>query len=171
VLVLAVGAAIANLDVRLGNGGVSIRTGWQKAAAQQAQAVQPAAPDEKAAWRAELSAFERQIRDQVATIQASAPASAAPMQASAIGRLSPEDRAALVRQVQPIVDEMGRRQQENFDRQLAQHFLRFARDVDSQRAADLRGIYQGLGQIDMRTTSEVANLRRIVSVANVQQMK
>ncbi len=175
VLVLAIGAAIANLDVRIGNGGVSIRTGWQRVGGgQQAQAPQPAAHDDKAPWRADLAAFERQVREQISTIQASAPSAstaAAPVPASALSRLSPEDRAALVRQVQPIIDGMGRRQQENFDRQLAQRFLRFARDVDSQRAADWRVIQQNLGQIDIRTTSEVADLRRMVRVANVQQMK
>jgi anti-sigma factor RsiW len=177
VLVLAAGAAIANLDISIGSGGVSIRTGWQNApAAQQAHAP---TPDATAPWRADLVALERQLRQEISAIPVSTMppplAGAAPTLVAAqppAGRLSPGDRTALVRQVQPLLDDIARRQQREFDRQLAERFIRFARDADVQRAADLRMIQQGLGQMDVRTTSEVAQLRQaFMRVANVQQMK
>jgi len=181
VLVLAVGAGIATVDVRIGNGGVTIRTGWQKAPVAQVQ-TQTAAQGAAAPWRADLVALERQLRQEMSPGSASTTApgvdrtAAAPtLAATTSARVSPEETATILRRVQTLIDDMERRQQREFDRQLAERFLRFARDVNSQRLADLRTIQQGFGQMDVRTTSEVAQLRQVqnylLRVANVQEIK
>jgi len=171
VLLLAVGAAIANLDVRVGSGGVSIRTGWQKAAPL-GQAQAPAHPVDLAS-RAELAAFKSEIEQELArvrTVAANANTAGAPRATTEV-RLSPTDRDAIQRQVQAVVDDLGRRQQHQFDQQIAERFLRLARDVDTQRSADQRRFLQGLNQIDVRTTqlSQVQNL--MLRQANVQEIR
>jgi hypothetical protein len=180
VLVLAVGAAIANFDIRVGNGGVSIRTGWQ-----QPTATQAVKGDDGAPWRAEMAAFERNLRRELApTAAASRPGTGAvPMNASAPlggpagGRgLSAAEAAELTRRVDALIAESERRQQQAFANMLATRLVQFGRDVEYQRRTDLQRIQQGFGQFDTRTTSELAQLkemqRYIVSrVANIQEIK
>ena len=176
VLVLAVGAAIANLDVRIGNGALTIKTGWQEApavtSASAARGGGAAAP-----WRADLAALERQLRREISahpvadTTRTEAGSVPGPTTATAVARLSPDERAALLRTVQTLIGDMERRQQREVDQQIAERFLRFARDVDTQRIADQRRFLQGLSQIDVRTTqlSQVSNY--LLRVANVQEIK
>ena len=61
--VLGVSATIANLDVRYDRSGLTIRTGWSTP---QASAL---APVNAAPWRAELTAFENQLRSEMKTSQ------------------------------------------------------------------------------------------------------
>ncbi|MGE5358857.1 MAG: anti-sigma factor family protein [Bacteroidales bacterium] len=181
VLVLAVGAAIANLDVRVGNGGVSISTGWRQPAATRAGN----GPGTEA-WRAEFAALESKLRRELApTPAASQPdaASAVPMNASApLAGTSPAARglsaattAELARRFDALIAESERRQQRAFENLLATRLVQFGRDVESQRRADLVRIQQGLGQMDTRTTSELVQLREmqkyLYRVANIQEIK
>src|SRR5258706_1279544 len=73
-LFLGVSAGIANLDVRYDANGLSVRTGWSKAAAlvppgpsasasSSARATDPGAAT--APWRADLAALERQLKDEI----------------------------------------------------------------------------------------------------------
>jgi len=168
VLVLAFGAGIANLDVRVGT--VAIRTGWH-------QVVQAPAPQARAqagvtVSRADLDALAQQLRQELASVSsAAAPAGGSAPAARNVSapsaRLSPED----FRRVQTIVDDMERRRQHEFDQQLAERFLRFTRDMNSQRSADLRAIQQGLSQMDMRTTELGRVQNYMLRVANVQEIK
>lgn len=175
VLVLAVGAAMANLDVRIGSGMLTIRTGWQKApvAASATPSTDRAAGG--APWRADLAALKDQLRQEISamavstrTVAGTGATAAAPV---AGVRLTPEDRATVLRQVQAMVGDMERRQQGVIDQQIAQRFLRLAHDVDTQRIADQRRFMQGLSQIDVRTNqmSQVQNY--LLRVANVQEIK
>jgi len=170
VLVLAVGAGIANLDVRIGNGALTMRTGWQKAPMPQVPAPGVAAP-----WRADLVALEGRLRREMSAVSASTTVPASVNAAATGARVSPEETAAILRRVQTLIDDMEQRQRREFDRQLAERFIRLARDVDSQRFADLRRIQQGLGQMDVRTTSELAQLRQVqnylLRVVPVQEIK
>lgn len=177
VLVLALGAGIANLDVRVGNGGVTIRTGWHQAA----QALVPSQRAQAAPTvsRADLAALEQQLRQEIASVATvattpagSGSAAVSPKSVSATAtRVSPEQTAAIFTRVQTLVDDMERRKQHDFDQQLAERFLRFTRDINSQRAADLRALQQGLSQVDMRTT-ELGRLQNyMLRVSNVQEIK
>ena len=67
-LVLAVGAAIANLDVRYGGDGLVVRTGWNHAA----DATSPGSPPQPRLtpvdWKAQAEALDRRLRDLEQTI-------------------------------------------------------------------------------------------------------
>ena len=69
------------------------------------------------------------------------------------------DRAALLQQVQTLIDESERRQQ----RELALRLAQAVQDVDTQRRADLVRIEQGFGQIEGLTGQEAARQRAINS--------
>lgn len=168
VLVLAVGAAIANLDVRIGNGGLTIRTGWQKAPAVQQTQAQAGAP-----WRADLVALQRELRQEMSAIQAAATSTPAALSMKAVAApASAQERSALLRDVQTRIDDVERRHQRELDQQMAEGFLRLAREVDTQRAADQRRFVQGLNQIDQRTTQQLGQVQNyLLRVANVQEIK
>ncbi len=165
VLVLAVAAAIANLDVRIANGGVTIQTGWQKARVEQARAQAPAA-GQAAPWRTEFTAFKSEIDERLSRAVA-APVSTGPSPA-ARDRLSADETAAILHRVQALIDDSERRQQGEVDRVVAERMLRLSRDFSAQRVSDLRNIQQGLGQMDVRTIQMQNYLMRI---ANVQEIK
>ncbi len=172
VLVLALGAGIANLDVRVGNGGVTIRTGWQQA--EQARVV-PVQQGSAGVSRADLAALEQQLRREIAsatTLTAATPGAAttAPtVKNVAAPTLSPSEQTAMLKRVEMLVDDIERRKQRDFDRQLAERFLRFSRDMTSQRAADLLAIQQGLSEMNSRTTELGRVQNYMLRVANVQQ--
>ena len=79
-----------------------------------------------------------------------------PVNAAAPARLSSDDR----HYVQALVEQMGRDQQQQVDRQLAERFVRFQYDVQNQRVADMRMIQQGIAQMDQRTTSNIVQIRQ-----------
>ena len=73
-LVLAAGAAIANLEMSYGNDGFRVRTGWSRGEGETVQSVQsprrepsaaPVAPAQSAEWRAELAGLERRLREEL----------------------------------------------------------------------------------------------------------
>ncbi len=150
ILLLAGGAALANLEVRYDSDGFVVRTGWQKATPSPAQvaaeasapAPQPAAsapgatPADAAPWRAELAALQRQMRDefrqQVATVRASAPAPTTVQAAAGEGF----DEARFMQRVYTALDESERRQQLN----VATYMSRLASDLQAGRTIDMRRI-------------------------------
>jgi hypothetical protein len=151
ILLVAGGAALANLEVRYDKDGFVVRTGWQKASPAvvrvstptQAPAPQPAAavsvPGETpaadfAAFRSELAAFQRQMRDEVrqqlATVKTSAPA---PVQvAGNVGF----DENRFMQRVYTALDESERRQQVN----VATYMSRLVNDLQAGRSIDMRRI-------------------------------
>jgi hypothetical protein len=159
VLLVAGGAALANLEVRYDKDGFVVRTGWGKgqaatssqAAAQpaatavvqptaspasQQAAVVPAAMSQQSAadqapWRADLVAFQRQMRDefrqQLASARTVAPAPAT--QAVAANFVTDE-------KLYSALDEIERRQQVN----VATYMSRLVSDIQAGRALDMRRI-------------------------------
>jgi anti-sigma factor ChrR (cupin superfamily) len=153
VLLFAGGAALANLEVRYDNAGVSVRTGWQRAeavavraaASQPAAAANPSTHEPPAApaavqtegqagspWRPELAALERQLRDEfrqeLATARTTA-AGAAPLTVSAGADAA--DRRFLAT-VQAMIDDSYQRQRiETADR-----ISQVAGEFQAQRRAD-----------------------------------
>ncbi len=173
VLVLAAGAAIANLDVRIGGNGFEVRTGWSKPQAVTDVGARAVAG---APWRPDLAALERSLRHDLApprvTVPLAAGPTAAPGSSNAGGTISATDAADLIRRIQVMIDERERRQQQAFETMLATRMVDLARDVETQRRADLLRIQQGIGQVEGRTTSEVAQLREVqrylMRVANIE---
>ena len=94
-LVLAAAAAIANVEIRYGADGLSVRTGWSRGgdvAAMTASAPTPVTAAPQAAWRAELTSLERRLREEFAAKEAVTHRAAAPTAAP-----EPEDVLRRVR--------------------------------------------------------------------------
>jgi hypothetical protein len=156
VIVLAAGAAVANLEVRYGSDGVVVRTGLTRSNAGDAQA--PAAASPAAAMPAsasgDLAALDRRLREIEATL--SAAPSSGPDAQSASARMSD---AEMLRQVRRIVADAEARQ----DTAVAERLLAVYRDFDVQRRTDLALIQQGLGRFQSLTNAEIAQNRDMVN--------
>jgi hypothetical protein len=150
VMVLSAGAAVANLEVRYGSDGLVLRTGWQREPPARPAPIQASAPAADAAWKTDLSALERRLREEFA-----APTSIRNTPAPA--GLSPGGEQLLAR-VRQIVQESEQRQR----RELGMRIAEVLRDVDVQRRADLVRIENGLGALENRTGLEVAQQRQML---------
>ena len=143
-LALAVGVAVANVQVRHDDAGWTVSTGWLPAAP---PAV--AAPGRDAeSWRPALAALEQSLRRELA-------ASPAPQAQTAAA--TDTDPQTLTR-VRNLIQESERRQQQ----ELALRVAQLGRDLDLQRRADLVRIDQGIGQLEGRTGAAVARQREML---------
>jgi hypothetical protein len=161
VLCLGVGAGLANLNVRYDHDGLSIQTGWLKqdrvapnATTGVAQDFSPARPNASAPWRADLAALEQQLR----TEWQSANTAPAGVTLARSTRPSMSD-AELLKRVRALVDESERRQ----NRELALRVGEMARDVHTQRQADLRKIDQSLEYVLSNTGLAVAKQQQTLN--------
>lgn len=146
-LAVAVGAAIANVQVRHDAEGWTVSTGWMTPAAPTAAGPTAAQP-----WRQELAALEQSLRREMEIRQAAEMPVAASEPAAA-------DTETIAR-VRALVAASERRQQQELALRLAQ----FNRDFDMQRRADLVRIDQGIGQLEGRTGAEVARQRQMLDL-------
>lgn len=157
-------AVAASVRVEYGNGTIVVRTGWAAtsgqptsvARGQAAPAAQPATYTggamSEADVRAALAALESRLRAEMASVRtASAPVSAT----SGAGL----DRAALITQVQGLIEASERRQ----ERELAFRLAQAMQDVDTQRRSDMVRIENGLGQIEGLTAQEGARQSRLIN--------
>jgi uncharacterized membrane protein len=157
VLVMGVGLALANLQVRYDEAGVVVTTGWMTPAAAPAPQVagmpEPAAPpvaDE--AWRTELAALEQRLREAMPAPQ--------PLVAATERAPAPAvDADALLQRVIELVEESELRQRQ----ELAYRLTQFNRDMELQRRADLVRIERGVGQIEGRMGAEGARQREMLN--------
>ena len=161
-LLFAGGAAVANLEVRYDQDGLTVRTGWMRPAPVPASAtpVVPvtAASTPAAPWRVDLASLERRLRDDfdqrlVTAGPGPAPAAARPV----------DDRVILAR-VQELIDQSEQRTQ----REMAYRISELGGEVTAQRLADLRKVQQGLGQ----TGAEALQQRQLINyLLTVSQKK
>jgi anti-sigma factor RsiW len=151
-LALAVGAAVANVQVRHDAGGWTVSTGWMTPAAPAGAAGVAAAPAAND-WRPALAALEQSLRQELAVASSAPAAEAVPTAAAA-----PDD-AQTTSRLRSLIQESERRQQQELALRLAQ----FSRDLDLQRRADLVRIDQGIGQLEGRTGAEVARQREMLN--------
>jgi anti-sigma factor RsiW len=155
-LLVAASAAIANVQVEYGTQGLSVRTGWMAAPA--TMTVAPASPA-AADWRPALAALEQSLRREMQEARQTT-GSAVRVRAEA-----PADTAAVLRQMQALVNASESRQRDEMARRLAQTY----RDWDIQRRGDIVRIEQRIGTLQGRTfkaeagQQEVMNLLRRVS--------
>ncbi len=150
VLVLAAGAALANIEVRYGTDGLVIRTGWRSGPAEvRSAAVAPVVPSAATAapdWAAQARALEVRVHQLEASLGAQG--KAVPVQSDA------EDRAVL-RRVNEIVAQSEARQQ----RAVATHLARLTADIDARRKMDLALIDQGLMRVQSQSAAELRQSR------------
>ncbi|HUF23024.1 MAG TPA: zf-HC2 domain-containing protein [Vicinamibacterales bacterium] len=161
-LVLAVSAAIANLEVRYDAEGLVVRTGRAAApapvqettalapaaAARQAQSV--TAQDLAAVTAADLAALEARL---LQTFADDAPRAGL----QPVGLTS--DNPQLSREVRRLIEESERRTRQ----EMAARFLDIVSDFEGHRRADMLRVQQVLGQVQSRTGAEMAQTRDAVN--------
>jgi hypothetical protein len=163
-LVLAASAAVANLEIRAGADGVTVRTGlWEPANTAGGSTATPAAAatsqtaGDTAPWRAELTALERRLRGEFSEDRPSTALRPGPSTA-----LRPAAGSSdLLRRVQALIAESEGRQQ----RELALRLMQVVRDFDRQRQTDLVQIQKGLGQIEGSAAENREVLNYLVRVS------
>lgn len=178
VLLLGAAAGLANLELRYGQEGLVIRTGWAaRDADRSARSVLtrgdlelPVSPASLSSstqvelrggptrgaqepWRSDLAALERQLRHEFLS------AGIARSGSAGIARVSVPADPDAIRRIQTLIDESEVRQQRN----LALRIAELARDFDLQRKSDLVQIQQGLGRLEGRTEAEAARARELMN--------
>lgn len=151
-LALAVGAAVANLQVRHDAQGWTVSTGWMTPVATSA-AASATGGDE--GWRQAFAELEQTVQRQIAARPMAAPAAMAapaPVPAS----FDP----AVLQRVAALIEASEKRQTQELARQVTQ----MTADFDLQRQADLVRINQGLTRLDSRTTNDLAQQRELINV-------
>jgi hypothetical protein len=149
-LVVAVGAAIANLDVRYGRDGLVVRTGWQHAVDAPVSTQPAVASLTPVDWKAQAEALDRRLRDLEQTIS---PRS----RTSAIQNASASDMsdAEVLQRVREMLGQSETRQQ----RALAARTAEITRDFDAKRKLDLVAIDQGMTRLQNTSGAEVKQYR------------
>jgi hypothetical protein len=159
VLVLAAASAIANLEVRYGNDGLIVRTGWSSTApvpaprAAQSPAAQPV-DVASSAVTADFAAVEQRLRALEAT-----------MAAQPAGDAARNSDTELLRQVRAMVRDAESRQQ-GF---VAQRLLQVMQDVERQRRTDFAILQQGSAQYQGITNARLAEINQALRVNQLEK--
>jgi hypothetical protein len=159
VLVVAAGAAIANLQVTSGPEGVSVRTGWMPFVSTTTSSAggalaQDKQPDE--AWRAALASLEQQLRTEIRSTREQAP--------RAVAASTPVDDATIQRVRQLIAES-----EQRHERALAMRFVEFTRDINMQRRADLLNIGRVVNGYDEKLLRLRQYTNSAIRVSNTPQ--
>lgn len=155
VLVIAAGAALANLQVRYGHDGLTLTTGWMAPSTAAPAPVQVEGVRTED-WRLALTALERDLRTELAQMRRTGAPEAIPVRASAPAAT---DTAAILRRVQTMLDESEQRQRQ----ELAVRLIQLNRDVEMRRRADLVNINQSFGALTGRTFKAEAGQQEVVN--------
>jgi hypothetical protein len=135
VLVLAAGAAIANLQIASGPQGISVSTGWMRPTAAPALS----APLERDAIgrqvEGQLVSLERRLRDEIRAARDQQPAAA--------GANGTADQATIRRVERMIADA-----EQRHSRELAARFVELTNDLTLQRRADMMNISRVVNSYD-----------------------
>jgi len=168
VLLFACGATVAalmNLEIRYDQAGVTVRTGWQQAAAPARPASVPAVNV------ADVSGLETRIREEIRRVRSEdeggkGVVGAPPDPNPAVRTTAAADD--LIRQMRQMIAASEDRQQ----RELAFRVSQVLRDVDSQRRADIARIERTVVPMEGVTTEEIQQQRRMLNyLMTVSQTK
>lgn len=160
VIVLAAAAAIANVEIRYGGDGMTVRTGWARTdapgeARPDVALVSSPAGREQPAPADAFAALDRRLRE-IETALSAPPQQPGGVQLASGPRMTDAEMLGRVRQ---IVSDAEARQ----ETAVAQLLLQVVRDFDQQRRADIALIQQGLGQYQGLTNAEIAQNREMVN--------
>lgn len=165
IFVLAVSAAVANVQVRSGPDGIVVSTGWMSPASVGPVAAGPEAVANRAtdeSWKPALAKLETDLRNE---LRSSRDTSGNIVRASA--RTTPDD--ATLKNIELMIQASEARQ----NREMALRLTQFNRDVNVQRQADLVKIDQVIGQYAGTSGAEMARQRQMLNyltrVSNPQQ--
>ena len=150
IVVLALGAAVANLDVRYGSEGLVVHTGWNHSAESQA-GVTPVD------WKAQAQELDRRLRD----LEQSASSRSAVQHASTSSEMSD---AELIQRVRDIVGQSETRH----DRVVATRLSELLHEVDAQRRLDLATIDQRMTSLQNSSSLTKDMVRRLSTSALVK---
>lgn len=160
VLLLAIGAAVANLDVRYGSDGLVVRTGWNHSAdrAQQSAAGTVTPVD----WKASAEQLDRRVRELERTLSSRPRSGVQTASTDAVNE-------ALLQRVREIVGQSETRQQRVFTARLVD----LTQEFDARRKLDLALIDQGMTRLQNTSGAEVRQYReylnRLVRPASLQE--
>lgn len=158
VLVLAAGAAIANVQVKSGPDGFVVSTGWMSADSNTSSArgalAQDRQPDE--AWKPALAALEQQLRSEIKSTTHD--------QATAVASRGTADEAT-VRRVQQLIADAEQRH----NREIATRLIDLQRDMTMQRRADMQNISRVVGSYDEQLLRQRQYMNNMIRVSNTPQ--
>jgi len=159
VLLFALAAAVANVEVRYGPDGLVVRTGWSKPAGS-TSATQSVSAQGQAPWRQDLAALEQELRQELSSAPGAPAVAAARASQTSRGVGAPEfNEAALLRRVEALIDQSEHNQQ----RELAVRLTDVVRDADIQRRADQMRVQQTFGQLEGQTGVAVQQSRELLN--------
>ena len=147
-LLVAVGAAIANLEVRVGRDGLVVRTGWNRPSAVTAARADGAALD-NVDWKQQAQQLDRRLRE----LEQAAARGQSVQTASAAGMTDEQ-----VQRVREMLGQSETRQQ----RALAARLNEITREFDAQRRIDLAAIDQGMTRLQNTSGAEVRQYRDLI---------
>ena len=150
VLVLAAGAALANVEMRYDANGLVLRTGWQRGASGAAAGAVSANPAGVTVvdWKPQAAALEQRVHQLEASLSSRAVAAQGPNASD----------AAVLKRVNELVDQSENRQQ----RVLAARLAQLTRDLDARRKVDLAVIDQGLMRLQSTSGAELRQSRDLM---------
>lgn len=151
VLIMGVGAAIANVQVRTTPDGLVVTTGWMAPAAPPPAVT--AAPSSDQEWRRELASLEQTLRDEIAAQQAAISTAATPR------RDDPADAAAILRRVQSMIAASEERQRQ----ELAVGLTMAERSWNQRRSVDWATISQRMSTLQGRTFAVEAGQQEMIN--------
>jgi hypothetical protein len=156
VLVLAAGAAVANLQVRSGPEGFSVTTGWMM----RSQTLSEPFDGEAIEGRVEqaLTSLEQELRSEIRAARTQPGPTAARASAATADE-------ATIRRVQQMLAESEQRQ----ERELALRLTQFSRDLDMQRRADLVRIRSGFGEFGEQMFRQQQMINNVMRVSTTPQ--
>lgn len=153
ILVMAVGAAIANLDVRYGRDGLVVRTGWNHGVDAPGTAQDNADGSNVANvdWKTQAGQLDRRLRD----LETAISARTSPVRSASVSGMSD---AEVLQRVREMLGQSETRQQRAFATRIAE----ITRDFDAQRKLDLAAIDQGMTRLQNTSGAEVKQYRDVI---------
>ena len=157
VLILAAGAAIANIQVRSGPDGFSVTTGWMTPVAPVLSEPLDGEAVDRRVERA-LTSLEQELRSEIRAARTQPEPAAVRASASTV------DEATIRRVQQLLADSEQRLEQE-----LALRFTQFSRDLDMQRRSDLVRIRSGFGEFGEQMLRQQQMINNVMRVSTTPQ--
>ena len=156
VLVLAVSAAIANVQVKSGPDGFVVSTGWMTPLATPAPAPAATVSTNDEQWKTALIALEQQLRQEIRATRETGTVRVASRS---------EVNDATLAQVRAMLEASETKQ----NRELAFRVTQLARDMDIQRRADLLRVEHAIGNTGVEMAKQRQQLNYVIRASTTPQ--
>ncbi len=156
IFVLAVSAAVANLQVKSGPDGFVVTTGWMTPAATAAVAAPAVAAEGAEQWKPALIALEQQLRQEIRATKETGTVRVASRS---------EVDAATVTRVRELLAASETRQ----NRELAFRMTQLMSDINVQRRADLLRVEQAIGHTGVEVAKQRQQLNYVIRASTTPQ--